>query len=76
MDALQIFFRFYWPAFYFICLCLHLTMYILIYHRTSRILTTLRYFLYPTTTANFVLATLSFATQVRYVTEVLRFLEF
>ncbi|KAF1754335.1 hypothetical protein GCK72_020895 [Caenorhabditis remanei] len=63
MDALQIFFRCYWPAFYFICLCLHLTMYTLIYHRTSRILTTLRYFLYPATTANFVLATLAFATQ-------------
>ncbi|CAP22429.2 Protein CBR-SRD-61 [Caenorhabditis briggsae] len=42
-------------------------MYILIYHRTSRILTTLRYFLYPSTTANFILATLTFATQVRNV---------
>ncbi|EGT41973.1 hypothetical protein CAEBREN_23477 [Caenorhabditis brenneri] len=67
MESLQIFFRYYWPVYYFTSTFLHLTMYLLIYKRTSKALSTLRYFLYSSTTANFVLATLGFVTQARNV---------
>ncbi|CCD62288.1 Serpentine Receptor, class D (Delta) [Caenorhabditis elegans] len=67
MEPLQTISRVYWTIFFSICLCLHSSMFLLIYYRTSRTIRNLRWFLYPSNTASFVLATVAFILQVRNV---------